>query len=67
MLKGKHEGLVSLRTFSRVQERMKKAARVCARNDINENFPLRGFVTCAECDNLLISFWSKSKTGKTHP
>ena len=67
MLKGKHEGLVSLQTFSRVQEHMIEAARVSARKDINEDFPLRGFVTCGECDNPLTSCWSKSKTGKKHP
>lgn len=67
MLKGQHEGLVSLQTFVRVQERIKEGARLSARKDINEDFPLRGFVVCGDCDNPLTSCWSKSKTGKKTP
>lgn len=67
LLKGQHEGLVTLETYTRIQERMAEDARVSARKDINEDFPLRGFVTCSDCDRPLTSCWSKSKTGKKHP
>ncbi len=67
MIKGKHDGLVSLRTYQRVQDRIKEGARVPARKNIDTDFPLRGFVTCGDCDKPLTSCWSKSKTGKKHP
>ena len=67
MIKGQHEGLVSLQTYQRVQDRIKDSARVVARKNIDSDFPLRGFVTCGDCDKPLTSCWSKSKTGKKHP
>ncbi len=50
----------------RNQERIKEGARVAARADINEDFPLRGFALCGDCENPLTSCWSMSKTGKRH-
>ncbi|MDJ1007688.1 MAG: recombinase family protein [Paracoccaceae bacterium] len=67
MIKGQHEGLVGLQTYQRVQERISEGARVPARKNIDTDFPLRGFVTCADCEKPLTSCWSKSKTGKKHP
>ncbi|MEM9354982.1 MAG: recombinase family protein [Pseudomonadota bacterium] len=40
--KGHHEGLVSLETFEKVQERLREGARVPFRGNIEEDFPLRG-------------------------
>ncbi|MEO0384597.1 MAG: zinc ribbon domain-containing protein [Pseudomonadota bacterium] len=65
--KGHHESLVDLHTYERIQERLREGARVPARADINAEFPLRGFVTCGDCDKPLTACWSKSKTGKKHP
>jgi site-specific DNA recombinase len=65
--KGHHEGLISLETFNRIQKRLKDEARAPVRKDISADFPLRGFVLCASCDNPLTASWSKSKTGKYHP
>lgn len=67
MMKGKHEGLISFESYTRIQDRIRQGARVAARADINEDFPLRGFVLCGDCDRPLTSCWSKSKTGKKHP
>lgn len=64
--KGKHEGLISLETFERIQDRLKEKPKAPARKDIREDFPLRGMVTCAECDKPLTSCWSTSKTGAKH-
>ena len=65
--KGQHDGLISLDTYTRVQDRIREGARVAARADINEDFPLRGFALCGDCEHPLTSCWSKSKTGKKHP
>ncbi len=65
--KARHEGLITLDAFNRNQERIRDGARVAARRDINEDFPLRGFALCGDCERPLTSCWSKSKTGATHP
>ena len=63
---GQHEGLVSYETFLKAQDRLQDGAKVPARANINEDFPLRGFVCCADCNNPMTASWSKSKTGKRH-
>ncbi len=67
MVKGHHEGLISFEQYAAIQARIKDGARAPARKDINADFPLRGFVCCADCDKPLTSCWSKSKSGKKHP
>ena len=64
---GKHEGLISLETFEKIQRRLKSGAKVPARADISADFPLRGTIACADCDHPMTACWSKSKTGKKHP
>lgn len=63
----RHEGLIRLKTFQRIQDRLKAGAKVPARADINADFPLRGFVTCADCGRPLTACWSRSKTGIRYP
>lgn len=63
----RHEALVSLATFERVQERLNGKAKLPARADLSADFPLRGFVLCGDCGRPLTACWSKSKTGKKHP
>ncbi len=65
--KGHHEGLISYETFEKIQDRLLEGAKAPARKDINEDFPLRGFVTCDDCERPLTACWSTSKTGKKHP
>lgn len=65
--KGHHEGLISYETYLKVQQRLQEGARAPARKDISEDFPLRGFVTCGDCEKPLTACWSKSKTGAKHP
>jgi site-specific DNA recombinase len=66
-LKGKHEPLVSLDTYERIQERIKGAARAPMRADIRADFPLRGAVCCSSCGKPMSACWSTSKTGIKHP
>jgi len=65
--KGKHEGLISFETYQKIQERLSGKPMVPARPDIREDFPLRGFVLCGDCDRPLTACWSKSRSGKRHP
>jgi len=64
--KGKHEGLISLESFQCIQERLKGRAKVPARKNINQDFPLRGFIICDDCKRPLTSCWSKGRTAH-HP
>ncbi len=65
--KGHHEPIISLETYQTIQERRTAKAIAPVRKDINEDFPLRGFVTCGTCDKPMTSCWSKSCTGAKYP
>ncbi len=62
--KGHHEGLISLETFQKIQKRLKGTAKAPARKEIGQDFPLRGFVLCSDCNKPLTACWSKGKTKK---
>jgi site-specific DNA recombinase len=62
--KGKHEGLVSLETFEKIQKRLTETVKVPARKDIHVDFPLRGFILCDDCGRPLTSCWSQGKRQK---
>lgn len=64
--KARHEPLISLQTFEAIKARRKSVAYAPARKDISADFPLRGFVTCGDCEKPYRSGWSKSSTGKRH-
>lgn len=59
--KGHHEGLISFATFQRIQERLRGNAKVPARKNIIEDFPLRGFIVCGHCNTPLTACWSKGR------
>ncbi len=62
--KGQHDPLISFETYQKNQTRLNSAARVPARKNLNVDFPLRGFVTCGDCDHPLTACWSKGKSKK---
>ena len=64
--KAQHEGLISLETFERIQERLKEGNRLPNRADLSADFPLRGFVTCSSCAKPMTAYFAKSKTGKRY-
>jgi site-specific DNA recombinase len=64
--KAQHEGVITLATFERVQEKLKGKTYAAARKDINEDFPLRGFVKCGCCGHPLTANWSQGRS-KKHP
>lgn len=57
----KHDGLIDIETFEKVQGRLNGNAYLPARKDINADFPLRGFILCDCCGNPLTANWSKGK------
>ena len=58
---GHHEGLISTRTFQKIQERLNGNLKTPARADYNSDFPLRGFIVCADCGTPLTACWSKGR------
>ena len=66
MIQGKHEGIISLKTFEQIQHRLNNKVK-SRRKNLDADFPLRGFVNCGDCGKPLTACWSKSKTGKLHP
>lgn len=65
LVPAKHEPLVSLATWQTIQERrFGMAAKVPARVDLSEDFPLRGFVTCGCCGEPLTACWSKGRSAR---
>lgn len=60
--KGHHEPLIDFATFERIQRKLSGQTYAPARKDINEDFPLRGFVQCDECGQAMTSCWSKGRS-----
>ena len=61
---GRHEPLISLETFEKVQERRRGCVKAPARKNLSLDFPLRGFVLCHDCNKPLTACWSTGKRKK---
>ena len=66
MRKGQHEPLVSFETYQTIQDRLNGKTREPWRPNINEDFPLRGFVACDDCGSGLTACWAKGRSAR-HP
>lgn len=66
MRRGRHEALIDYQTWLKVQDRLEGSSNAPARANLGEDFALRGFVTCGDCDQPLSSCWSKGR-GKHYP
>ena len=62
--KGQHEGVISLETFQRNQDRLSGKTYAAARVDVSADFPLRGFVCCGECNHPMTANWVQGRNGK---
>ena len=60
---GHHEPLISPDTFERIRERLRARQKVPARKDLKKDFPLRGFVLCADCKKPYTASWSRGRKG----
>ena len=63
-LKVRHEPLISLEMFEKIQQRRSGKPKAAARKNLNEDFPLRGFVLCDDCQKPLTARWSKGRLNK---
>ncbi len=64
LLRGKHEPIISFDIYNRIQDKLHGRMKAPARRDINEDFPLRGFVLCDCCNAPLKGCWSIGRGGK---
>ncbi len=60
-LKAQHAPLISLEVFDKVQTHREGVAKAPARKNIGDDFALRGFVLCGDCETPLRSSWAKGK------
>jgi site-specific DNA recombinase len=65
--KGHHEGLIALETYEKIQRRLTEGAKASARKDINEDFPLRGFILCDDCNKPLTAWWRTGEDSNPRP
>lgn len=61
---GQHEGLITLDVHRRILARLDGATYTPRRKNLNEDFPLRGHVACADCGTPLTACWSKGSHGR---
>lgn len=61
LMKGRHEPLISYETHQRVLARLHRPEGTFVRQDMREDFPLRGLVTCASCERPMTAAWSKGR------
>ena len=60
---GQHEPLITRTTFQRIQDKLVGNKPKVIRKKHSEDFPLRNFVFCADCDTPLTACWSKGSHG----
>ena len=60
----KHEPLISFETYQAIRKRLNGQAKAPARKDLQEDFPLRGFVTCGGCGKPMTACWSTGRDRK---
>ena len=61
MRTAQHEGLISVDTYQRIKTRMAGIGYAARKKNINADFPLRGFVECADCGTPLTGYWARAK------
>jgi site-specific DNA recombinase len=63
-VEAKHEPLISFEQWQAIQERRLGNAKAPARKNVQDDFPMRGFVTCACCSEPLTACWSTGRSRK---
>jgi len=63
--KGHHKEAISLGTFEKIQKKLSENANTHYRKNNAEEFPLRGFLVCANCNTKLTASFSTAR-GKSY-
>jgi DNA invertase Pin-like site-specific DNA recombinase len=64
--KAQHEGIISLKTYQVIQDKLHGKAKPRLRADYSLDFPLRGFVVCSECRRRLTGSWNTGRSKKRY-
>jgi len=56
--KGAHQGIISVDTLQRIENKLAGNSRTMNRQDINPDFPARGYVVCSECLRPMTASWT---------
>ncbi|WP_427792975.1 recombinase family protein [Brevundimonas diminuta] len=62
MRQGQHEPIISFETFQKIQKRLTEGAKVPARLNIKDDFPLRGFIKCGDCGMAMQGIHAKGRS-----
>ena len=65
--KGKHQPLISMQTHEKIKNRLNQRVTAPFRKDIAPDFPLRGFIVCADCASPLTSYWATNRKKVRYP
>ena len=63
LTRGRHDPLITFGMFNEIQERLNARARAPHRPNLDDDFPLRGLVSCAECGFRMTASWSQGNGG----
>ncbi len=67
-IKGKHEALITEEVYEANCKRIHGEGKGgFVRQDVRDDFPLRGLVNCSACERKMTAYFSKSKTGARYP
>ncbi|MCX6712507.1 MAG: recombinase family protein, partial [Candidatus Vogelbacteria bacterium] len=64
---GHHKSLISRECLVKIEDKMAGKVKNPIREDISSDFPLRGFLICANCNQNFTASWSTSHTGNKYP
>jgi len=67
LMKAKHEGFISLETYTAVQARLQDRTKPWKRRDYSQDFPLRPHVLCSACNKPMTASYCTGRGGKRYP
>ncbi len=62
--KARHEGLINCETFQKIQQLLQGGSYAPRKTDIQQDFPLRGFVLFDDCATPLTACWAYGSNKK---
>ncbi len=65
--KGHHEGIITIETYEKVQQRIRSKGKKWTRHDYSSDFPLRTHIICVSCNKPLTASWNTGRHGRRYP
>lgn len=61
--KGHHQGIISLQTYEKIQDKLNGTSKAAVRKDLHLDFPARGFILCSVCGKPFTASWTTKRKG----